>query len=548
VALALVDGERKLLVANRDSGTISCLDTEKRTVLAEYPTGAPIAALAVLRDGELVCTAHTELNCIRLWNRTDAGLTQCAEVAVPQAPVALRSSRDGKSFYVASLWGRAISRIDLQGLAGKVATFSPPKSMTLPFFPRQMLPLDDGKHLLVADAFAGQLAVIDVEESRVARTLRIPGHNIRGLELTPDGKQLVVAHQILNQLAETSHDGVFWGIVMTNNLRILPIQNLLDADHDPLDDAYVHFLGDPRAGAGDPAALAVTKNGTMLVALGGVDEVAVGMHLDHSFERIPVGRRPVAIVTDSAGEAAYVANQFSDSVSVFDVKTRKQVAEIALRRDSRPPTPLERGEALYYDARLSLDSWYSCHSCHTDGHSIGQLNDNLGDGNYGAPKRIPSLFGVGQTGPWLWSGRQPRLDDQIRKSIMTTMHGPEPDSAQLADLALFVSRVAPPPRPLDIESPQVARGAKRFEALGCVNCHPGPTYTSAKAYDVGVRDQHGRHEFNPPSLRGLRLRGPYFHDNRAKTLRDVVRTEKHQLDRDLNDDELADLIAFLESL
>ena len=46
----------------------------------------------------------------------------------------------------------------------------------------------------------------------------------------------------------------------------------------------------------------------------------------------------------------------------------------------------------------------SCHSCHPDGHTNGLLNDNLGDGNFGAPKRVLSLLGVGQTGPWAWNG------------------------------------------------------------------------------------------------------------------------------------------------
>ena len=41
------------------------------------------------------------------------------------------------------------------------------------------------------------------------------------------------------------------------------------------------------------------------------------------------------------------------------------------------------------------DDWYSCHSCHTDGHTTGEIGGNtLGDGHYGAPKRIMTLLGV----------------------------------------------------------------------------------------------------------------------------------------------------------
>ena len=40
-------------------------------------------------------------------------------------------------------------------------------------------------------------------------------------------------------------------------------------------------------------------------------------------------------------------------------------------------------------------------------------------------KKIPSLLGVGATAPWTWTGSISRLEDQVRKSIQTTMHGRE---------------------------------------------------------------------------------------------------------------------------
>ena len=86
----------------------------------------------------------------------------------------------------------------------------------------------------------------------------------------------------------------------------------------------------------------------------------------------------------------------------------------------------------------------SCHSCHTDGHTNNLLSDTLGDGSYGAPKRVPSLLGVAATGPWTWTGSIPRLEDQIRKSIVTTMHGTKPTDEQVADLAAYLSSLAPP--------------------------------------------------------------------------------------------------------
>ena len=58
---------------------------------------------------------------------------------------------------------------------------------------------------------------------------------------------------------------------------------------------------------------------------------------------------------------------------------------------------------------------------------------------------------------------------------------------------------------------------------------------------VNLSDKFGNDRFNPPSLLGVGQRGPYFHDNRAKKLADVFRTYGHQLDRELDEKELADL-------
>src|SRR5262249_36319188 len=110
------------------------------------------------------------------------------------------------------------------------------------------------------------------------------------------------------------------------------------------------------------------------------------------------------------------------------------------------PTAEARGERLFHDARLSHDGWMSCQSCHTDGQSNGLLADTLGDGSFGAPKRIPPLLGVGATTPWGWTGKFHRLEDQVRTSIESTMQGNRPTPAQVNDLVAYL-RSLPAPRP-----------------------------------------------------------------------------------------------------
>jgi cytochrome c peroxidase len=215
-------------------------------------------------------------------------------------------------------------------------------------------------------------------------------------------------------------------------------------------------------------------------------------------------------------------------------------------------TPEERGELLFYDARLSHDAWFSCHSCHPDGHTNGRLNDNFTDGSFGTPKRVLTLLGVKDTGPCAWNGRMPSLEAQVRTSVTSTMRGPAPSDEQVHDLTAFLRSLVSPPSvagargTLDPEG--VKRGRRVFARQKCATCHPPPTYTTAGSYDVGLRDEAGGTHFNPPSLRGLSQAGPYFHDNRARTLEDVFRRYRHQLAGNLPAQELRDLLCFLESL
>src|SRR5439155_22565757 len=112
-------------------------------------------------------------------------------------------------------------------------------------------------------------------------------------------------------------------------------------------------------------------------------------------------------------------------------------AEVALGPRVEP-SRVGRGELLFYDARLSHDGWFSCHSCHTDGHSNGLLADTLADGSYGTPKRVLSLLGVGDTGPWAWNGGVKDLGAQVRKSVATTMQGAKLSPGQEGDLVAYL--------------------------------------------------------------------------------------------------------------
>jgi mono/diheme cytochrome c family protein len=357
---------------------------------------------------------------------------------------------------------------------------------------------------------------------------------------------------VLNRLAQTSFDDVHWGLLIGNHLRVVPTDALVNAGSDSalLDASRLFDLGDVGYAAGDPGALAFSARGDLIVALAGVDEVAITASPDQGPRRVVVGRRPAALAPGPIGDLAYVADSLDDTISIVAIATGQRPATIAL--GPRPePTAVDRGERLFFSAKLSHDGWMSCQSCHTDGHTNHLLSDTLGDGSYGAPKRVPSLLGVAATGPWTWTGSIARLEDQVRKSIVTTMHGPRPAEAQVADLTAYLESLSPPPPLRDTgtdDAAAVARGRKVFEVRKCTTCHVPPEYTSPERYDVGLTDEVGNHEFNPPSLRGVSRREAFLHDGRAHSLDAVLRQERHPRGLVLSPREIADLVVFLQSL
>ncbi len=417
-----------------------------------------------------------------------------------------------------------------------------------------MLWLNGGKKLIVADAFGGRLAVLDPATARVLCVKEIAGHNIRGLALSRDGKDLLLAQQVLNASAKTMHTPIFWGDLMQNVLRSQSLEELLSLNEkpEPNGDLFrTEPLGHPSDATGDPYDVRVLPGGQTVVSLSGVGEIAIRRTDIQPFERFNAQARSTAMLLHPDGKRLLVANTFADSLTIFDLNQWRIAGHLSL--GATPSlTQHDQGERLFYDAKFSLDGWYSCHSCHTDGHTTGYRNDNLSDLSYGAPKRILPLGGVAETGPWAWNAEAKTLRRQIQSSIQHTMQGEPPSPAELKALEAYLKTIEPAPA-LDrmrgtTDASAVARGQQVFNSQGCADCHQPPTYTSSATYDVGLKDELGTTEFNPPSLRGVSQRQEFFHDARAKSLGEVIEKFHHGDAHQLSDKKRADLLAFLRSL
>jgi hypothetical protein len=190
----------------------------------------------------------------------------------------------------------------------------------------------------------------------------------------------------------------------------------------------------------------------------------------------------------------------------------------------------------------------SCASCHdpafgfTDGltHLVGPVREREV-----ARRQTPTLLGVAHTAPYGWDGRNPTLQAQARGAIVSPleMHAArEPTRRELDALAEFQGTLSVPaavpgkeydpvraargavlfrtPRPITDPSGEFPAGAQ----VACATCHAGPFFTDGKAHrsvvvtgdplvDPGeVRPDGTIAGFHTPTLLGLRLTAPYFHD------------------------------------
>lgn len=536
VGLALLDSGRFLLAANRLSGSVSVIDTTRGTA-DEFEVGQSLTDIVAGPQG-VFATDEKANRLVRLDLR-DGGVRVRETIDVPLGPIQVRLG-EGAAF-VTSRWGKSVSAIALAG--GMKRAWTRP----LAFAPRPLALTPDGKKLIVGDAFGGHIAVLDATTGILESSRSFPGHNLGGFAFSADGKKLLATYSLMDATSEASMYNVHWGNVVVHRLRPFDVANLLRPEAELLANSRGVVIDGLTNGATDPGPIAFDATGRVVLTVGGLDSIMLDALTEGQRQKVRVGRRPSAVVVDAARNRAYVACSLDDTIGVVDLSEDRALP--AIRLGATPALTSElRGQQLFHDARLSHNGWLSCHTCHSDGHTNNKLADTFADGSHGTPKRTLTLLGVAETGPWNWRGQSERLEDVVDRSLRTTMYPDEITREDVRDLSAYLRTLAAPPKPTASEPERIERGQKVFREQNCMRCHAPPLYTSNRLADVGIHDEKGVKEYNPPSLRGVRLGGPFFHDGRARTLAEVFGVHKHQLRGELTAEQLRDLLAFLESL
>lgn len=566
LAVALSPNGRYCVTANHTAGSVSLVDLKSGRVVNELQCGnGPVDVVWV--GDETILVSLLDDDSVAVLGRRGNRLKQVQVIPVGDEPrgIAVLAVRSQRRAFVALAGVDRVAVIDLK-------THAVIKRIPVGGIPRTLAVSPDGKWLVTCCNVPGELFVHDTATYKLVsrRTIFDDGFSLSRPVILANSSHVILSDPI-NRTFPVSQDNIEKGWVVDNRLTKL---SLPDGEYWQQKQIGLDTRG--RA-AGDVNAVAVSPDGKWLaVSCGGSHELLVidnkqlkwpvadpgdfvPYHLlegDDALRHVKLGGRPVDVrFVDET--TAIVANYLSNSLQIVDVAHAKLVRTVPLG-GPKAAGLARRGEAIFYDADRSLDSWFSCHTCHVDGHTIGQTFDTLNDGNYDTYKLVPSLRGVTQTGPWTWHGWQQSLPASLKKSFRTTLSSlKKTTDDDVQALLAFLETLKHSPSPHRSAGGKLTPPARRGKLLfagkaGCADCHQGAHKTSTTTYTVGLEsNRYFYREFNPPSLRGLHAKRRFLHDGRADTLEEVL-TRHHQPEKlageKLNANELRDLIAYLLSL
>lgn len=276
------------------------------------------------------------------------------------------------------------------------------------------------------------------------------------------------------------------------------------------------------------------------------------------------------------------------------------------------PTPAARvalGRKLFFDPRLSLDGTVSCATCHRPAlYGADALPRSIGVEHRSNARNAPTVLNAALQFKSHWIGDRANVEEQALKALaghasfgnpdlpaaarrIRALPGyaeefrqafpddPEPVKPENWGKALGAyERTLVSPSPFDAYlrgesqplSAEAQNGLKLFIRTGCAACHGGAGVGGASFQKFGVFGDYwketgsqpiddgrfavtgspeDRYVFKVPSLRNAAMTPPYFHDGSVATLPQAIRIMAGlQLGKDLDEAQIKDIAAFLESL
>lgn len=607
LALAEHKGTTLAFIADADDKAIHVVDvdsgeTKSTTLLSGEPS-----QLMVMADGRLAVAMRDESQ-LRTFDTANpsAPLPAGCAVATAAEPVGLALTPDGKTVLVTSDWGQTLGAYDSATLARRYA-------LDLPRSPRAIVVSDDGSQAFVSHAAGGQVTTVDLRKRSVgtiAMRSRFTRHvdrmvarsdhpnaseraehreriaaslddevrdSCQGFALaktTAPGGRILAPHTLVDAGDGSQRTR---GYGEDNQVTEVPAVAVIDA---AAAEAFDESMETPNAWAARgqrgelleecilPRTAAVDdQSQTLLVGCFGIDSVvaydsASARPASAEVHRWRVASGPSGIAVDQKGRRAFVWSQFDRTLNTLDLSELdaaakpaepERVAQLKLAPTAgRELTIGERlGRRLFHstqDSRIASDG-RACASCHPSGR-----DDGLVWSTPNGPRRTIMLAGrINDTAPYGWGGDaidlEHHLDDTFKRlGGVGGLRSVERDA-----LVAYLGTLQPPPVQEQAGDTTLARGAQLFASseVGCATCHGGEVFSDLRAHDIGSKAPVDKKaEFETPSLRFIAARGPYFHDGRYSTIRELLVATDGKMGKvgHLPTKDLDALVAYVESL
>lgn len=267
------------------------------------------------------------------------------------------------------------------------------------------------------------------------------------------------------------------------------------------------------------------------------------------------------------------------------------------------------GHMLYFDSRLSLTGNNSCNSCHKLAtFGVDKLPTSPGDNGGFGDRNSSTTLNAALHSTQFWDGRAGDVEEQAGMPILNPVEMAIPSKDFLVErlsgidlyheafaeafpeaevplsyeniqnaIAAFERELITPSRvdeylrgQHDALTEQEKKGMLIFALSGCTQCHNGALlggnsfqkfgvygdywdHTGSEHIDEGrftvTGNESEKYLFKVPSLRNIAETEPYFHDGSVDDLEESIRImARIQLDKDLTDEQVANMVAFLEAL
>lgn len=486
-----------LAAANRDNGTVSIVDLAKNEVLREVPVGAKAEGVTFVgRSHNVAATAYADDKVVLF--DADTG-TVGGEVEVFDEPYGIVSSADGTKLYVTLEYPGQVVEIDVA---------SRRVSRTLPAGPfiRGLALSPDGKQLFVTEYLTAAVVALDlVTGTAVDRWPGSASENLaRHVALHPTRPKAYIPH-IRSRVNVNRGEG-----------SIVPFVSVIDTDPGegrrrktlPMD-SFTSVLV-----VANPWETALSPDGKLLVAaFAGTDDIYVCDVIDDDYRELGfrkvsnVGHNPRAVRFATDGKKFYVYNTLDFNVVTYDAENFRRQGTIKVCENPLGDEIL-RGKILFYSALQPMVGrrWISCASCHPDGDGDGRTWQNPE-----GLRNTTALYGMAWTHPIHWSADRDESQDfehtirsqlmqgrgLIRGRVNEALETPNKGrSADLDALAAYSNSHKVPFSPFAKRglSDAAKRGRELFQGAEtrCTECHGGPYYTDStparpfKLHDVGT--------------------------------------------------------------